>query len=354
MKKLMKDSDWSFFWVCVKLGIGALIYRGAIEFLSYVALALVSVIAIIDPENVVLYNSLSQLATSIVSIAAFLLSAVTLWILLRVGKRKNYQPTYWKWRVTPFAPFLIISTVALNFAMAEINSMLMSLLMPNVSTNIMMGAAYEISAIEIVLMFISTAVIPGIVEEIMFRGIMLTNLMPYGKGMAIVCSAFLFGLMHMNPAQFFYTTLMGLVLGYIYVRTRSIWLCIIIHFTNNALGVIQQIIYQNNDADVADALMSEMMIIVAILGIISIGILLIVRAVNRRKSPENIGSFGRICDPELSYEACRVTHSRKMLMFFSPSISLFTVIVFISMITAMVSFIISGLVLGMMPGLFNF
>ena len=351
MNKVKKNNELEFFFVCLKIGIGALIYRGGIEVLSYALLPFVNLLMMIAPENVVFVNSLSYIYTAIVSVLAFLLAAIMLWISLRIGKRRNYQPTYWRWKLTLFAPFLIVATVALNFAMAEINALMISLLTPGVGVGLSISAGADISIIEVVLLLISTAVIPGIVEEIMFRGIILTNLSPYGKGMAIVCSALLFGLMHMNPSQFFYTTLMGLILGYIYVRTRSIWICIIIHFTNNALGVVQQIIYQCNDTGRADELMSQMMIIVAVLGLLSIGTLLIVRAVNRRKPPEETGSFGRLYESSLSYEAVPLAKSKKMLLFFSPSVSLFTVIVFASMITAMVGLFIAGLILGILPGM---
>ncbi len=351
MNKVKKNNDLEFFFVCLKIGIGALIYRGGIELLSTVLYPFFNIFVLIAPENTVFVNSLNYVYSAIVSVGAFLCAAIMLWISLRIGKRKNYQPTYWRWKLTVFAPFLIITTVAINFAMAEINALMISLLAPGVGAGLSVASGADISIIEVLLLLISTAVIPGIVEEIMFRGIILTNLAPYGKGMAIVCSALLFGLMHMNPSQFFYTTLMGLILGYLYVRTRSIWICIIIHFTNNALGVVQQIIYQCNGTSKADELMSQMMIIVAVLGLVSVGVLLIVRAVNRRKSPEEKGSFGRLYDSALSYEAVPVTKWKKMLLFFSPSVSLFTVIVFASMIIAMVGVLIAGLLLGMFPGM---
>lgn len=348
MNKLKKNNDLEFFFVCLKIGIGVLIYRGGIELLSTVLLPIFNILMILSPENVVYVNSLNYAYAAIVSVLSFLFAAIMLWISLRIGKRKNYQPAYWRWKLTLLAPFLIISTVAVNFAMAEINALALSLLAPGIGA-IQLTSVTDISIIEVLLLLISTAVIPGIVEEIMFRGIILTNLAPYGKGMAIVCSALLFGLMHMNPAQFFYTTLMGLILGYIYVKTRSIWICIIIHFTNNSLGVVQQIIYQCNETSRADELMSQMMIIVAVLGLISVSALLIVRSVNRKKAPEEGGSFGRIYESALSYEAVPITKWKKMLLFFSPSVSLFTVIVFASMITAMVGLFAAGLILGIFP-----
>ncbi len=353
MNKIKEKYDLSFFLVCLKLGVGAIIYRGSIDVLSYVMVPIVSLLTLATPENVVLYNSVSYLLTAIVSVLAFTLSAVAMWVLLRVGKHQNYRPTYWRWKITPFAPFLIMATVSLNFAMSEINSLIISLLSPNVSMNILGSGGGSISALEVFLLVVSTAVIPGIVEEIMFRGIILTNLIPYGRGTAIVCSALLFGLMHMNPSQFFYTTLMGIVLGYIYVRTRSIWICVLIHFTNNALGILQQIFYQCYDTARATELMGILMMSVSVLGLASIGVLMIVRYAKRAAQPTKTGSFGKLYEPDLSYEACPVTRGKKMLLFFSPSVSLFTVAVFISMISTAIALFAVGLIFGMFPGLFS-
>ncbi len=351
--KIKENHDMGFFWVCLKIGIGALIYRGAIELLSYLIIPVIGILTMIAPENMVLYNSASYLLTAIVSVLAFLIAAIVMWILLRVGKTRNYQPAYFGWNLTPYAPFLIMATVSLNFAMSEINALMISLLSPNVSTDLLMSGSGEISGLEIFLLIVSTAVIPGIVEELFFRGIILTNLIPYGRGTAIVGSALLFGLMHMNPAQFFYTTLMGITLGYIYVKTRSIWICVLIHFTNNALGVLQQIFYQCNSPARATELTGALMSLVSILGLISVGVLFIVRSLKRKNAPAETGSFGRICEADLSYEACPVSKQKKVLLFFSPSVSLFTVIVFSSMITAAVSLLVMGLIMGTFPELLS-
>ena len=353
MNKLRAKNDLSFFLVCLKIGIGALIYRGSLDLLSVIIVPAVLVVGMLAPENVALSNSISYLLTGVVSVIAFLLAAIFLWIFLRIGRKGSYRPTYWGVHIPLVTPFLIVATIALNFAMAEINAMLVALLSPGVDISLGIVGAGEISLIEIILLIISTAVIPGIVEEIMFRGIILTNLAPYGKGMAIVASAFLFGLMHMNPSQFFYTTLMGITLGYIYVKTRSIWICMVIHFTNNALGVLQQIFYQCYDIGKADELSAIMMIIVATLGMVSVGALLIARAIDRKKAPEEIGSFGRIYTPALSYEERQVTKWGKIPLFFSSSVSVFTVVVFASMISTMLSILGIGLLMGFFPGVFT-
>ncbi len=78
-------------------------------------------------------------------------------------------------------------------------------------------------------------VIAPLTEEFLFRGIILRGLLGRWKPWpAIVASAALFGVMHLNPAQLPIALATGLVLGWVYVRTRSLGLCMIGHAINNA------------------------------------------------------------------------------------------------------------------------
>ncbi len=87
------------------------------------------------------------------------------------------------------------------------------------------------------LIFITVAISAPILEEILFRGIILDGFLKnYAPTKAILWSAVIFGLIHMNPYQFIGATLVGILMGWIYWRTKSLWLCILIHFLNNSLG----------------------------------------------------------------------------------------------------------------------
>ncbi len=79
------------------------------------------------------------------------------------------------------------------------------------------------------------AVIIGpLVEEIVFRGIILRGMLGHMRPwIAIVASAVLFALMHFNPAQLPVAFALGLALGWIYARTRSLGLCFVGHAANN-------------------------------------------------------------------------------------------------------------------------
>ena len=80
--------------------------------------------------------------------------------------------------------------------------------------------------------FLYIAFLGPFAEEILFRGLILRTLRPYGKGMAIVVSALLFGLYHGNIIQIPYAFLVGLVLAYTALEYSIFW-AIVLHVFNN-------------------------------------------------------------------------------------------------------------------------
>lgn len=88
------------------------------------------------------------------------------------------------------------------------------------------------------LTFIATAIVPALVEEFACRGIVLGLLKKYGEAFAVITSSIIFGVMHGNFDQMPFAIMVGLILGYIYVKTGSIWVSVAVHCANNAISVI--------------------------------------------------------------------------------------------------------------------
>ncbi|MFW6389723.1 MAG: CPBP family intramembrane glutamic endopeptidase [Halanaerobiales bacterium] len=77
-------------------------------------------------------------------------------------------------------------------------------------------------------------IVAPIAEEILFRGLFLEGIASqHSQKVAILVSAFMFSLYHMNLLQTLHTFILGLFLAYVYLKTRSLVLCIYIHFVNN-------------------------------------------------------------------------------------------------------------------------
>ncbi len=87
--------------------------------------------------------------------------------------------------------------------------------------------------------FMKVVVIAPIVEELIFRGVIMHGLMRnYRPAKAIFYSGLLFALFHLNPWQFPATFVLGLLLGWLMIRTRNIYLCIAGHAINNLLVLL--------------------------------------------------------------------------------------------------------------------
>ena len=91
-----------------------------------------------------------------------------------------------------------------------------------------------------------TAILPGICEEVAHRGMLLSTYKRLGVKKAIVLTGLLFGLMHMNIDQFFYTSIIGMFLGFLVLSSGSIYPAMIIHFMNNAISTFMGFSSANN------------------------------------------------------------------------------------------------------------
>jgi membrane protease YdiL (CAAX protease family) len=83
------------------------------------------------------------------------------------------------------------------------------------------------------------AVVPGICEEVFYRGVILQGFRRgLGNWQAITVTSFLFAVMHMSPYRFFPQFAMGIMAGWLRVRTGSLVAPIVLHIGHNALLVI--------------------------------------------------------------------------------------------------------------------
>jgi len=82
-------------------------------------------------------------------------------------------------------------------------------------------------------------VIAPLTEEFLFRGFILRGfLSQYSLRKAVLASALLFGVFHLNPWQFLGASIAGVLLAWIFVRTRSLLPCLYGHALNNAIPII--------------------------------------------------------------------------------------------------------------------
>lgn len=124
------------------------------------------------------------------------------------------------------------------------------------------------NVLDVFMNFVAAAVVAPLVEEFIFRGVIMQPLRRYGDRFAIVASAAVFGIAHGRPANIIFAFVSGIIIGCAVVYSRSIWVGIIIHALNNFLSTL--FIELNNAVpDFADSVYLIVCIAVSIVGVVA-------------------------------------------------------------------------------------
>ena len=107
-----------------------------------------------------------------------------------------------------------------------------------------------------------------VVEELLFRKLLIDRLHRFGDRTALFVSALVFGLLHGNFSQLFYAFGIGLLLGYLYCRTRQLGYTILLHMAVNLFsGVLLPLLIEAL-GEVAAGMLSFALIALYVWGIV--------------------------------------------------------------------------------------
>jgi hypothetical protein len=108
------------------------------------------------------------------------------------------------------------------------------------------------------LSFISVVFLAPLVEEFFFRGILLQRFFSkWGLTSAIIISSLFFGILHFNPVGLL---MFGIMMSILYLKTRTLWIPIMIHILNNLSAILLALITQTeqeNTINVIEKIQSE-------------------------------------------------------------------------------------------------
>ncbi len=183
---------------------------------------------------------------------------------------------------------------------------LLSNIIVNFIINIVKEMGYELtqgemlepdSVFSCVLLVLSTAVIPGIVEEFAMRCCTLGVLKRYGAGFAVFAVSVVFGLLHGNVIQFVYAFLVGLFLAYVTINTGNIVPAMLLHGFANGLSVIQDVVKFAANEKTADNVLSAVVVfwfVCAVIGLIYLIVKkeILPKKVRFAKMKDDVLSFG--------------------------------------------------------------
>ena len=169
------------------------------------------------------------LLTFIITFGATFILATKMWSDRVIEKNK-----------TPFAIFILLMPATIGMAIFS-EGIVALLPMPQIVADFFASMVkFDLPS------YLTVAIAAPILEELIFRGVILKGFLKrYNPTKAIIFSALLFGIAHLNPWQFIAAFIAGVAIGWVYWKTRSIWPAIFIHFANNSFSFY--IGYKYND-----------------------------------------------------------------------------------------------------------
>lgn len=149
------------------------------------------------------------------------------------------------WKIDYFKPADLVKPVPQKLVLLSIPFILLAMFVLNMTNsafdlpNLMEDEFNKIAAS--VWGMLAIAVFGPVIEELVFRRVMIDDMTAKtGKAwVAILISSALFGLIHMNPAQVAFAIPVGVVFGWIYVKTGSMLPGLVGHIINNSFAVFE-------------------------------------------------------------------------------------------------------------------
>lgn len=197
------------------------------------------------PDDIAGLLAMPDVKAGLVSSTLLLATLVVFWVVRRLWGA-------W-WRVSDPPGFGWVGAPWRWYAYALVAGVLMALLGGvltqwlahgrTLSQDVSVMGGQASPAIRVLLAVLMVCVAP-LVEELIFRGVLLSGLMQRMQaGWAILVSALVFGLMHLADFGFVWYAIpalagLGVVLAWLRLRSGSLWPAVVAHATNNALAVL--------------------------------------------------------------------------------------------------------------------
>lgn len=99
--------------------------------------------------------------------------------------------------------------------------------------------------INCILFVVEIALMPAIFEELFFRKSLIDLSRNFGEKFAVVFSSIIFGISHLNSSQAIFAFFMGIILGTLYVKTKTMKYNCLLHFVNNGYAAVAAILLYN-------------------------------------------------------------------------------------------------------------
>ncbi len=226
-------------------------------------------IVIMQAANYTLEN------TNLIGVLSGSLTLLTLWLFFWIRKKKLYAETGIVALSGRYVPYIVL----LGITLAVTVSFGLALLPESWLEAYAQQSAYAVGD-SVILMVMSNMIMAPIVEEIIFRGLILSRLrkaMPIGWAIAI--SSLLFGLVHGQILWMSYAFVLGIIMSLVVIKTDSLVASIILHMVFNIFGTVVPLVGSGITSVTVVAAVAGVAVVISVL--LFVGLL-------RTKMPESV------------------------------------------------------------------
>ncbi len=175
--------------------------------------------------------------TLVLQLAVILTPALIMAVILTSSPRQTLLLRLPRWKMIPAAAVLAL---AMHPFIIALNSLVMYLypIAPEMK-RLVDDLQTKFASADLGLLILCVAAVPAVCEELAFRGFILSGCRNLGNNWrAIIVSAILFGVAHGFLQQSINACVLGIVLGYLAVRSGSLLPGVVFHFLHNAMTVL--------------------------------------------------------------------------------------------------------------------
>lgn len=220
-------------------------------------------------------------------ILSILTSLIALLVVLKISRRNNSISIRDKFNIRQRDITLYIPMVITILGLIIIVTYLVNYVETIIPVNDLWSEVFEESfgqGADYLEVLVLTVIVAPIIEELLFRGVILQGLLgKYTVPTSILVSSLLFALFHGNIYQFISAFLVGIFLAWIFVKTKSLFLCMLGHGLFNGFIFLADYIMQGDSASSLGTIVPLWVILIGIL-LIALGSYLL-----KRKTPPYLG-----------------------------------------------------------------
>lgn len=176
-----------------------------------------------------------NIALSLSMVPMYLVGMPALIALVKRVPAETVEKKKMKWWQFLAAAVMCFGLMYASNLVGTVISTVIGLLKGSAVQNTLLGIVTSISLFFMILYLVICA---PIMEEYVFRKLIVERTVKYGQGVAVVMSGLMFGLFHGNLNQFAYAFTLGCFLAFLYVKTGKLKITIAIHMMINLMGSV--------------------------------------------------------------------------------------------------------------------